>query len=68
MPSDIGHHRPPPLITVSGAIVSYIHTLLGFAAFGSALVVALYLHYHKVVKNGIAVWPQEYWPSVSATM
>lgn len=67
MPSDLDH-RPPPLVTVSGALVSYVHTLLGFFAFGSALCVALYLHYHKVVKNGIAKWPDEYWPSVSATV
>lgn len=67
MPSDIGH-RPPALVTISGAVISYIHTFLGFLAFGGALLVALSLHYHKVVKNGVAGWPQEYWPSVSATM
>jgi len=67
MPSDIGH-GPPALVTISGALIAYIHTFFGFAAFGGALFVALYLHYHKVVKNGIAGWPQEYWPSVSATI
>jgi hypothetical protein len=67
MPSDIGH-RQPALVTISGGVVAYLHTFLGFAAFGSTLLVALYLHYHKVVKNGVAGWPQEYWPSVSATI
>lgn len=68
MPSDLQHHRPPPLVSVSGAVVSYIHTICGFLAFGGALLVGLSLHYHKVVKNGIAGWPEEYWPSVSATI
>lgn len=61
-------YRPPPLITLSGALVSHIHTFFGFLAFGGALLTALTLHYHKVVKNGIAGWPYEYWPSVSATI
>lgn len=67
MPSDT-LHRPPPLVTVSGALVSYLHTVCGLLAFGGALFVALSLHYHKVVKNGVAGWPHEYWPSVSATI
>lgn len=69
MPSDIDRRsRPPPLITVSGAVVSYIHTIFGFLAFGSALAMGLSLHYKKVVKNGVAGWPDEFWPSVSATI
>ncbi|PWN42281.1 hypothetical protein IE81DRAFT_323604 [Ceraceosorus guamensis] len=68
MPSDISRSRSTPLITISCALVSYVHTLFGFLAFGGALVLALSLHYKKVVKNGVAGWPYEYWPSVSATI
>lgn len=69
MPSDIDRRpRPPPLITISGAVVSYIHTIFGFLAFGSALAMGLSLHYKKIVKNGVAGWPDEFWPSVSATI
>lgn len=70
MPSDIqqNHNRAAPLVTISGALVAQIHTVFGFIAFGGALILALSLHYHKVVRNGIAGWPDEYWPSVSATI
>lgn len=66
MPSDAT--RRVPLLTLSGALVSYVHTLLGFVAFGGALILALSCHYEKVVKNGIARYPDEWWPSVSATI
>lgn len=33
-----------------------------------ALGFALALHYRRVVKNGVAGWPDEWWPSVSATI
>ncbi len=59
---------PPPLLTISGALVSYLHTALGYLAFFGALALALSLHYTKVVRNGVAGWPHEWWPSVSATI
>ncbi|PWN51345.1 hypothetical protein IE53DRAFT_342529 [Violaceomyces palustris] len=68
MPSDLGQRHQPPLVTISGSVFSYAHTLLGFLAFLSALLIALFLHYEKVVKNGVARYPDEWWPSVSATI
>ncbi|KAJ1026832.1 hypothetical protein NDA16_002129 [Ustilago loliicola] len=41
---------------------------MGFLAFFGALVTALSLHYQKVVKNHVAQYPDEWWPSVSATI
>src|SRR6478735_3136839 len=43
-----------------------IHGVL--AAFFSALIIGLYLHYHKIVKNEFYGYPQEWFPSVSATI
>jgi hypothetical protein len=62
MPSDLDRRYAggsPPLVSVSGAIISYAHTILGYMAFFGALALALGLHYTKVVKNGIAGWPGE---------
>lgn len=55
-------------MSFSGALISYAHTFLGAFAFLGALFVALSLHYEKVVKNGVARYPDEWFPSVSATM
>ncbi|SPO35994.1 related to CWH43 - putative sensor/transporter protein [Pseudozyma flocculosa] len=68
MPSDVATRYQPPLVTVSGGVVSTVHTVLGFIAFLGALVTALALHYERIVKNHVAGYPQEYWPSVSATI
>lgn len=38
------------------------------AAFISALVVGISLHYHKIVQNEWFGYPQEWFPSVSATI
>ncbi len=38
------------------------------AAFTSALVVGMSLHFHKIVKNEHWGYPQEWFPSVSATI
>ncbi|KAH9018476.1 Frag1/DRAM/Sfk1 family-domain-containing protein [Lactarius pseudohatsudake] len=48
--------------------VSTFHALLSGAAFFSALVVGCFLHYKKIVKNDVAGWPEEWFPSVSATI
>ncbi|CBQ73327.1 related to CWH43-putative sensor/transporter protein [Sporisorium reilianum SRZ2] len=71
MPSDVhssSPKRPAPLVVFSGGLVSHIHTLLGFVAFFGALLTALSLHYQNVVKNHVAQYPEEWWPSVSATI
>ncbi|KAF7975727.1 hypothetical protein HWV62_8699 [Athelia sp. TMB] len=58
--------RQPWVLDVS--LVARAHTILASAAFATALFFALLLHYKKVVKNGIAGYPEEWWPSVSATI
>lgn len=71
MASPTHPRRPPPappLVTISCSVVSYLHTILGFGAFIGALILALSLHYKRVVKNGVAGYPDEWWPSVSATI
>lgn len=70
MPTDVhsSRKRPSPLVVLSGGIISHMHTAMGFLAFFGALITALSLHYHKVVKNHVAQYPDEWWPSVSATI
>jgi hypothetical protein len=52
----------------NGKWVSYTHTAMAYAAFIGALIVGLSLHYHKIVQNEIAGYPEEWFPSVSATI
>lgn len=43
------------------------HTTLASLAFLIALAIGTSLHYREIVKNAIAGYPQEWFPSVSAT-
>jgi hypothetical protein len=52
---------------LSASYVSKAHTILASAAFLSSLLLGLRLHYRKIVKNEVAGYPDEWWPSVSAT-
>lgn len=54
-------------LTLRAASVARIHTILAYTAFSSALIIGSLLHYKKIVKNGVAGYPQEWFPSVSAT-
>jgi len=54
--------------TFNGKWVSYAHTLMAYAAFVGALVVGVQLHYHKIVQNEHYGYPDEWFPSVSATI
>jgi len=56
------------ILTVNGSQVAFVHTLFALGAFGTALVLGCYLHYHKIVKNEWYGYPQEWFPSVSATI
>ncbi|KAF8871772.1 Frag1/DRAM/Sfk1 family-domain-containing protein [Infundibulicybe gibba] len=56
-----------PLI-LNASAVARAHTILAYTAFGTALLVGSALHYKKIVKNGVAGYPQEWFPSVSATI
>ncbi|KAH7341955.1 Frag1/DRAM/Sfk1 family-domain-containing protein [Rhizoctonia solani] len=55
-------------IVFNSSWVAWVHTICASAAFLCALAVGLSLHYKRIVKNGVAGWPQEWWPSVSATI
>ncbi|TFY79801.1 hypothetical protein EWM64_g4216, partial [Hericium alpestre] len=54
--------------TFHAATLARVHNILSFTAFASALAIGCALHYKKIVKNGVAGWPQEWFPSVSATI
>ncbi|EMD33459.1 hypothetical protein CERSUDRAFT_160367 [Gelatoporia subvermispora B] len=59
--------RPRQLV-IEAAHIARAHTILSFTAFLSALAVGCWLHYTKIVKNGVAGYPEEWFPSVSATI
>ncbi|KAM0426898.1 hypothetical protein ACHAPT_007796 [Fusarium lateritium] len=56
------------VLSFNGSLVSWAHTTVAYTAFLSALVVGVYLHYHKIVQNEFYGYPQEWFPSVSATI
>jgi hypothetical protein len=51
---------PSPAKLISATTIARIHTRLAFTAFSSALVLGCALHYKKIVKNGVAGYPQEW--------
>lgn len=57
----------PQPTSFNAALVARAQTILSLIAFGSAFSIGCYLHYRKIVKNGVAGWPEEWLPSVSAT-
>ncbi|KAI0401891.1 Frag1/DRAM/Sfk1 family protein [Xylaria palmicola] len=56
------------LVSFNAKWVSWAHTSVAYAAFLSALVVGMYLHFHKIVQNQYYGYPDEWFPSVSATI
>ncbi|KAH8693034.1 putative integral plasma membrane protein [Talaromyces proteolyticus] len=56
------------VVTINGKWVSNAHTLFAALAFLGALLVGLQLHYHKIVQNEYYGYPEEWFPSVSATI
>ncbi|KIY44119.1 hypothetical protein FISHEDRAFT_51837 [Fistulina hepatica ATCC 64428] len=66
MPATRNPSRSP--LVFNAALVVRAHTCLAYTAFLSALVLGCSLHYKKVVKNGVAGYPEEWFPSVSATI
>ncbi|KAK3348772.1 Frag1/DRAM/Sfk1 family-domain-containing protein [Lasiosphaeria hispida] len=56
------------VLTFGGQWVSWTHTALAYSAFLSALFIGVALHYHKIVENEWFGYPQEWFPSVSATI
>ncbi|KAJ2157704.1 Protein cwh43 [Coemansia sp. RSA 552] len=53
---------------ISGRWIPVLHTAFASAAFLGALVLGWKLHYYKIVKNAHFGYPQEWFPSVSATI
>ncbi|KAI5467087.1 Frag1/DRAM/Sfk1 family-domain-containing protein [Mariannaea sp. PMI_226] len=56
------------VLSFNGRWVSWAHTTVAYTAFLSALIVGVSLHYHKIVQNEFYGYPQEWFPSVSATI
>lgn len=56
------------MFAFSGKWVSWVHTVVAYAAFLGALIVGVALHYHKIVENEHYGYPEEWFPSVSATI
>ncbi|KAK2779866.1 hypothetical protein FQN52_002346 [Onygenales sp. PD_12] len=56
------------VVSLNGKWISYAHTVVAYAAFLGALIVGVSLHYHKIVQNEHYGYPQEWFPSVSATI
>ncbi|KAL8909170.1 MAG: hypothetical protein Q9207_000344 [Kuettlingeria erythrocarpa] len=56
------------VVAFSGKWVSWLHTAVAYSAFIGALVTGLALHYQKIVENEYYGYPQEWFPSVSATI
>lgn len=52
----------------NGKWISYAHTLFAGLAFAGAFVVGVQLHFHKIVQNEYYGYPEEWFPSVSATI
>ncbi|KAF8979122.1 hypothetical protein BGZ46_005797 [Entomortierella lignicola] len=55
------------LARIPGTSIPLAHTIFGASAFILAFVIGCYGHYYKIVKNGVAGYPEEWFPSVSAT-
>ncbi|KAK9469527.1 Frag1/DRAM/Sfk1 family-domain-containing protein [Lipomyces arxii] len=54
--------------SISAKWISYAHTVFAGYAFVAALVVGMSLHFHKIVRNEYYGYPDEWFPSVSATI
>ncbi|RPA84753.1 calcofluor white hypersensitive protein precursor [Ascobolus immersus RN42] len=58
----------PVAFSLNGKWISWAHTVIALAGFIGALIVGCKLHYLKIVKNEHYGYPQEWFPSVSATI
>ncbi|CAI7649064.1 unnamed protein product [Penicillium bialowiezense] len=56
------------VVAINGKWVAWTHTVFAYAAFISALIVGVALHYEKIVQNEHFGYPIEWFPSVSATI
>lgn len=56
------------ILSLNAKYVSYAHTICAASAFVAALIVGVSLHYEKIVENAHYGYPDEWFPSVSATI
>lgn len=56
------------MVQVNGKIIPLTHTICASAAFIAAFVTGYTLHFHKIVENAHYGYPDEWFPSVSATI
>ncbi|RCK66211.1 Protein CWH43 [Candida viswanathii] len=56
------------IFTFNASAISHLHTLFASSSFLAALAVGSYLHYYKIVQNSSYGYPDEWFPSVSATI
>lgn len=57
-----------PILSFNASYIAYAHTIFAYSAFFAALIVGCYLHYEKIVENSSWGYPDEWFPSVSATI
>lgn len=57
-----------PVFQINGLWVSYAHTVCAGSAFLLALIVGCIFHFEKIVTNEFYTYPDEWFPSVSATI
>ncbi|KAI9475526.1 MAG: Frag1/DRAM/Sfk1 [Benjaminiella poitrasii] len=55
------------LAEIPAKYITYSHTVFAYSAFMLALIVGCFTHYYKIVENEYFGYPQEWFPSVSAT-
>jgi hypothetical protein len=55
-----------PRIKLDASHIAIVHTWLALTAFLSALALGCLVHYKKIVRNDVAGYPDEWFPSVSA--
>lgn len=62
--------NPPakPLLKINAKYVAIAHTVCSLSAFVAAFVIGYSLHFEKIVRNEYYGYPDEWFPSVSATI
>ncbi|ORX62853.1 hypothetical protein DM01DRAFT_1297685 [Hesseltinella vesiculosa] len=59
--------NPVTIAKIPAKFISYSHTAFAYCAFILALIAGCYTHYYKIVENEYFGYPDEWFPSVSAT-
>lgn len=57
-----------PLLRINAQFVAIAHTICSASAFIAAFVIGYALHFEKIVRNEYFGYPDEWFPSVSATI